>query len=724
MADSIGGDGRSSEPPIGIEVLHERLRAAVEAIESGEQWRAWLDFARNLHQYSFNNLILIWTQRPDATAVASYRTWQSVDRQVRRGEKALRVLAPIIRRAIVTDVNGQPVREPDGRTQVKQEVVGFRPAPVFDITQTDGPPLPQPARPVLLAGQAPDGLWDGLVREVNERGYRLRRGPAADLHGANGLTRTTERDIWVRDDIDDAQAVKTLAHELGHVLLHTQQDAGPGRVSCTGLREVEAESVAHLVLAAHHLDTGAYSFPYVAAWAYPLAAVEHVPLADIITRTGTRVTRAAHDIINATTTATDSAQGPAVRALTARVTIGSRQAADLRDQASAAALPPVERTVLLAVVADSHDFFRSQLAGSWVPDYLADRRLAGAVDSHQLGYAPRRWTTLTDHLRSLGYTDDHIEAAGMASRARNGHLIDRFRDRLTVPLRDHQGDLVGFTARLAAQHSDDRDGPKYLNSPTTALFRKRELLYGLGEHRAQIVDGHRAVLCEGPLDAIAVDLLAAETGTQLVGLAAIGTAFTDQYAHHLLAAVGDPAICLALDADQAGQAATEAVWRKLTEGQPRDIVATGLPAGTDPAALFCNEPQLLAHHIHDARPAATVIAEHQINIANLDGNFLRELAAFRDLTSLADRMPVRQRVGYLLRLAERLHIDPADAAAEVAQYRPGMLLDRALDHCQQLENALRESRPHPEMPAASESRSAILASPAHSRQAAADQGAP
>src|SRR6188472_48577 len=91
-----------------MEELHQRLRAAVEQLESGEQWQAWLQFARGFHRYSFNNLLLIMAQRPDATAVASYRTWQAKGRQVRKGETAVRVLAPILRRTPVLDDGGRP----------------------------------------------------------------------------------------------------------------------------------------------------------------------------------------------------------------------------------------------------------------------------------------------------------------------------------------------------------------------------------------------------------------------------------------------------------------------------------------------------------------------------------------------------------------------------------------------------------------------------------------
>lgn len=154
----------SQKPTVTVEELHQRLTDAVAAIETGEQWQAWLDFARRLHKYSFNNLILIWAQRPDASAVASYNTWQSLHRQVRRGETAIRVLAPITRKTEIADGDGQPITRPDGTPEQQQHLVGFRPVPVFDIGQTDGPPVPTTPQPVLLDGHAPPGLLGRLGR--------------------------------------------------------------------------------------------------------------------------------------------------------------------------------------------------------------------------------------------------------------------------------------------------------------------------------------------------------------------------------------------------------------------------------------------------------------------------------------------------------------------------------------------------------------------------------
>jgi hypothetical protein len=147
--------------------------------------------------------------------------------------------------------------------------VGFRVVHVFDISQTDGPPLPTQPLPELLDGQAPEGLLEALTVQVTNAGYRLRfeelSVPHPGLAGANGVTDYLTRTVTVRPDLSPAQTVKTLAHELGHILLHSpdQRPVGLAREQA----EVEAESVAYVIGAAHGLDTSSYTIPYVTGWA-------------------------------------------------------------------------------------------------------------------------------------------------------------------------------------------------------------------------------------------------------------------------------------------------------------------------------------------------------------------------------------------------------------------------------------------------------------------------
>jgi antirestriction protein ArdC len=190
-------------------------------------------------------------QRPEATRVAGYKTWQSLGRQVRKGEKGITILAPCKYR--------YDLEKEDGTTDKVVGIRGFTTVHVFDVSQTDGAELPD-VRPTLLDGAGVAGLWDALALQVKMAGYTLERG---DCHGANGVTDHTVRTVRVRDDVSDAQAIKTLCHELAHVLLHPDTAE---YFQCRGRCEVEAESVAYLVCQAVGLATDDYSWPYIAHW--------------------------------------------------------------------------------------------------------------------------------------------------------------------------------------------------------------------------------------------------------------------------------------------------------------------------------------------------------------------------------------------------------------------------------------------------------------------------
>jgi len=254
-----------------LTALHEQISDGVAALVESQAWRAMLDTAAKFHSYSLGNLLLIGGQAPQATRVAGFRTWQSLDRQVRKGERGIAILAPCTYRPKTAErpepaapAGQEPATSGGGATPDAggKQVRGFRVAHVFDIQQTGGDPLPEVA-PALLTGQAPAGLWNDLAGQVTGHGYALERGACG---GANGYTDPARRVVRVRDDIDDAHAVKTLAHELGHLECGHVKDL-PTYATCRGRCEVEAESVAYVVAAAHGLDASGYTFAYVAGWA-------------------------------------------------------------------------------------------------------------------------------------------------------------------------------------------------------------------------------------------------------------------------------------------------------------------------------------------------------------------------------------------------------------------------------------------------------------------------
>ncbi|MGC3995494.1 MAG: ArdC family protein [Propionicimonas sp.] len=266
-----------------VEELHELLAERVGSLDNEAEWEAYLRFARGFTNYSFLNRLAIMCQRPDATAVAGYRAWQAKGYHVRRGEKAIRVLGPVTRRATLLDSAGHPVLDAEGRPRETRQIIGVKPVSTFDISQCDGPPVPEAPKPILLTGQAPPGLWERLSELVDQQGYRLERG---DCGEANGITSYSDRTVRVRDDVDEAMSVRVLAHELGHVLMADPTTA-QGLVDCRGVREVEAESVSFMVVGAHGLDASQYTFRYVTGWASQ-AAGDLTP-EQVVRATGQRV---------------------------------------------------------------------------------------------------------------------------------------------------------------------------------------------------------------------------------------------------------------------------------------------------------------------------------------------------------------------------------------------------------------------------------------------------
>jgi hypothetical protein len=251
-----------------LRAAHDKLQEAVADIVSGDDWQRMLKVASKFHKYSFNNQLMIFLQRPDATHVAGYNRWKSLGRTVCRGEKGIAIFAPCRYRH--KDESSQQSHSPttdlgsssDSESSKPQHVIrGFRLVHVFDISQTEGEELPDldAVRPKLLDGDAPEGIWQALVSQANDAGYEVIR----DRKGSeNGYCDFLEKRIAVRPDVSEAQAVKTLVHELAHALLHSDE-----RPKSAEIAEIEVESVAYIVCSAIGLDTGAYSFPYVTRWA-------------------------------------------------------------------------------------------------------------------------------------------------------------------------------------------------------------------------------------------------------------------------------------------------------------------------------------------------------------------------------------------------------------------------------------------------------------------------
>lgn len=250
---------------------------------TGEDWVRAVTFAAQFRTRSFGNTLLIAAAHADAyqqgrvpeplpTMVAGFWQWLQLGRHVVRGQAGYMIYAPVTARfASSTPGDAQSWRRlqrgerPGTGDAVTARMVGFRQAYVFDVSQTDGQPVPQRPRPVLLAGEAPAGLRDGLEQLLRDSGFAVATvADARVLGGANGMTDFGRRRVAVRGDIDDAAQVKTLVHELAHVVLghETRRAEGLHR----GIGEVEAESVALMVTAAWGMDSSRYSVGYVGHW--------------------------------------------------------------------------------------------------------------------------------------------------------------------------------------------------------------------------------------------------------------------------------------------------------------------------------------------------------------------------------------------------------------------------------------------------------------------------
>ena len=233
-----------------------QLADGIDRLTSSDGWRKYLDVQSRFHRYSFHNTLLILCQRPDATQVASFKKWLELERHVVKGETSLRIFAPSFRK--------EEVERSEGGTEEVQKLSGFRLVPVFDVSQTEGEPLPEPVK--LLEGEDAGGMFGKLSKVAEKLGYRVQVTPEIEGHpGANGLCEYGLKTLTVAGNRSELQQVKSLAHEIGHAMLH-EPDAEGKRDITRDTCELEAESVAYVTCQSLGLDTSDYSFGYVAGW--------------------------------------------------------------------------------------------------------------------------------------------------------------------------------------------------------------------------------------------------------------------------------------------------------------------------------------------------------------------------------------------------------------------------------------------------------------------------
>lgn len=248
--------------------LTEQLEKSIQDFMESEKYKTFLSSIAKFHNYSLNNQILIAVQKPDSTLCAGYTTWQKQNRYVKKGEKGIRIICPSpykkeYLKDVIDKTTGKPELLPDGRTKQKivQKVIPFfKVGYVYDISQTEGQPLPEIAD--ILEGDLDEGL-----KSLKEAMLQASPVPVCfqPIDGeTNGFYSPAAGEIVVDSTLSEKQSLKTLIHETAHALLHNPEASSSQSTRET--KEVEAESVAYVVCQYFGLDTSDYSFGYIAGW--------------------------------------------------------------------------------------------------------------------------------------------------------------------------------------------------------------------------------------------------------------------------------------------------------------------------------------------------------------------------------------------------------------------------------------------------------------------------
>ena len=236
-----------------IEELSARLDGGIKELFASDKYQQVLDVMSKFHSYSVNNCVLIALQMPYASRCAGFNRWKEFGRSVKRGEKGIQILVPMISK--LKDENGHEMIDPD-TNKAKQVIVGFKPGYVFDISQTDGKELPSIAERLTGDVHGFKVLKDALIK-ASAVPVEFKGIPGE----INGYYSPAEQKIAVKDSLSEEHTIKTLVHEIAHSRMHGGDD-GLDRQT----KEVQAESVAYIVSGYLGIDTSAYSFGYVAGW--------------------------------------------------------------------------------------------------------------------------------------------------------------------------------------------------------------------------------------------------------------------------------------------------------------------------------------------------------------------------------------------------------------------------------------------------------------------------
>ncbi|WP_349897898.1 DNA primase [Parafrigoribacterium soli] len=331
------------------------------------------------------------------------------------------------------------------------------------------------------------------------------------------------------------------------------------------------------------------------------------------------------------------------------------------------------RARLLAANQAAAEFFVSQLS---TPEAEPGRRFLGergfdpaAAERFGIGFAPKSYDALSKHLRTLGFKDAELLAAGLTGEGDRGPY-DRFRGRLVWPIRDVTGQTLGFGARKLL---DDDQGPKYLNTPETAIYHKSQVLYGLDLAKRDISRGRQVVVVEGYTDVMACHLAGVTTA-----VATCGTAFGVDHIKIIRRVLGDVAnadttgtgdVIFTFDPDEAGQKAASRAFSEEQRFAAQTYVAIA-PGGLDPCDLRLEKgDDAVRRLVRSKRPmfefmVRRVLAEH--NLDTVEGRVAALRAAAPVVAGIRDQA---LNIGYVRNLAGWLGMDPTEVGRAVASAR-------------------------------------------------------
>jgi len=338
-------------------------------------------------------------------------------------------------------------------------------------------------------------------------------------------------------------------------------------------------------------------------------------------------------------------------------------------EAGAAPIRPQQgnRQRLIAAHAAAAEFYAEQLASPGARtarEFLAQRGFSRTdAQDYGCGFAPEGWDPLTRHLRAHGFTADELTNAGLAKPARSGSLIDRFRRRLVWPIRELSGDVIGFGARKLF---DDDDGPKYLNTPETPLYKKSQVLYGVDKAKREIAKRGQAVIVEGYTDVMACHLAGVTTA-----VATCGTSFGSEHIGVLRRLLMDTdgvtgEIIYTFDGDAAGQKAALRAFESDQRFVGRTFIAVS-PDGMDPCELRIARGDLAVRDLVARREPLVDFALRQTlgryDLDTVDGRVEAMRAAAPLVAQLKDR---EKRPEYVRKLAADLGMDLEPVQRSVA----------------------------------------------------------